>query len=99
VKLLGVRLVREGVLQQSALSAADAACGPVRAAALVSAVLDIIDACDDVVASGAPAASVEELDFTPFLRAREAAGGESEAAVAAVTAARDAVLAQVEGLR
>ncbi len=98
VVMLGGRLVREGVLQQSALSAADASCGPERSAALVAAVLDVVDACDAQVAKGVPAATIEELDLTPVLRARELPGGEGAAALAAVSAARDAVLQQVAGL-
>ena len=96
--LLGARLVREGLLQQSALSSTDAVCGPERSAALVSAVLDVADACEAAVARGVPAASVEELDLTPVLRARETVAGEGEGARRAAAAARDAVLAQLEAL-
>jgi len=97
--LLGGRLVREGLLQQSALSAADGYCGPVRSAALVSAVFDVLDACQAVVAAGAPAASVEELDLSGLLRARELPGGEDQQAVAAIAAVREQVLGLLEGLR
>jgi V/A-type H+-transporting ATPase subunit A len=96
--LLGARLVREGLLQQSALSSTDAVCGPERSAALVSAVLDVADACEAAVARGVPAASVEELDLTPVLRARETVVGEGDGARRAAAAARDAVLAQLEAL-
>ncbi|MGZ4599519.1 MAG: V-type ATP synthase subunit A [Oryzihumus sp.] len=99
VVLLGGRLLREGVLQQNATSPADAACGPERGRALLAAVLAVVDACEDVVAAGVPVASVEELDLTPVVRAREAQGGEGEAALTAIAAARDAVLARVEALR
>jgi V/A-type H+/Na+-transporting ATPase subunit A len=98
VVMLGGRLVREGILQQSALSGADASCGPERSAALVAAVLDVVDACDAQVANGVPAATIEELDLTPVLRAREAPGGESPQALQAVSSARDAVLQQVARL-
>jgi V/A-type H+/Na+-transporting ATPase subunit A len=96
--LLGARLVREGLLQQSALSSTDAVCGPERSAALVSAVLDVADACEAAVARGVPAASVEELDLTPILRARETVLGEGDGARRAAAEARDAVLAQLEAL-
>jgi V/A-type H+/Na+-transporting ATPase subunit A len=96
--LLGGRLVREGLLQQSALSGVDAWCGPERSAALVSAVLDVLDACVAAVDRGVPAASVEEVDFTPVLLAREGAPGEGEEARRVIATARDAVLAQVEAL-
>jgi V/A-type H+-transporting ATPase subunit A len=98
VVMLGGRLVREGILQQSALSATDASCGPERSAALVEAVLDVVDACDAQVTKGVPAATIEELDLTPVLRAREAPGGENPPARQAVGAARDAVLSQVAAL-
>jgi V/A-type H+/Na+-transporting ATPase subunit A len=97
--LLGARLVREGLLQQSALSRVDAVSGPERSAALVSAVLDVADACDAAVARGVPAASVEELDLTPVLRARETVSGDAEEARRDAAAVRDVVLAQVEQLR
>ena len=96
--LLGARVVREGLLQQSALSTVDAMCGPVRSAALSSAVLAVVDAVQDAVARGVPAATLEEVDLTPVLRAREEAGGEDEAALRVIARARDAVLADVEAL-
>ncbi|HEX3003327.1 MAG TPA: V-type ATP synthase subunit A [Angustibacter sp.] len=98
VVVLGGRLLREGVLQQSALSAADARCGPERAAALVDAVLDVVDTCDALVARGVPAAAVEEVDLTPVVRARELPGGESAQALSAIGAARDAVRHRLEEL-
>jgi V/A-type H+-transporting ATPase subunit A len=69
--LLGGRLVREGVLQQSALSANDAFCSPAKAAALVDLVLAVVRAGEEAVGRGVPAAVVEEFDFSPVLRARE----------------------------
>jgi V/A-type H+-transporting ATPase subunit A len=96
--LLGARVVREGLLQQSALSPVDATCGPVRSAALSGAVLDVVDACQEAVTRGVPAATLEEIDLTPVLRAREEAGGEHEDALRVIAAARDAVVAEVEAL-
>ena len=64
----------------------------------MSAVLDVADACEAAVARGVPAASVEELDLTPVLRARETVAGEGDGARRAAAAARDAVLAQLEAL-
>ena len=72
--LLAGRLLREGVLQQSALSDNDAYCGPGKAAALIDLVLDVVRACEERVDAGVPAATVEELDFSPVLRAREDVG-------------------------
>ena len=74
VSVLGGRLVREGLLQQSALSEQDAYSAPEKTAALAEAVLAVVDRCRELVASGVPAARVEEIDFSPVLRAREEAG-------------------------
>jgi V/A-type H+-transporting ATPase subunit A len=77
--LLAGRLLREGALQQSALSANDAYCTPQKSAALLDAILSIVDECDDLVAGGTPAAAIEQLDFSPILRAREeTAPGDAE---------------------
>ena len=84
--LLGGRLLREGVLVQSALSANDSSCSAEKAAALLDMVLDIVDACQELVAKGVAATTIEDLDFGPVLRARDelapddAAGVESRRA-------------------
>ena len=91
--LLGGRLMREGVLQQSALSPHDAYCSAEKAAALVDMVLAVVDRCEALVAAGTPAATVEELDFSPLFRAREEVGA---ADVAGVARHRDAMLARLE---
>ncbi|MFE9644504.1 V-type ATP synthase subunit A [Streptomyces sp. NPDC006365] len=92
ISVLAGRLVREGVLQQSALSERDAFCGPEKTAALADAVLAVADRCRELVDSGVPAASVEEVDFGPLLRAREDTGPQDAAGVAA---RRDAMLARL----
>lgn len=74
VVLLGGRLLREAVLQQNAIVANDAYCSPGKTAALVDAVLTVIDTCREVVTAGVPALLVEETDFGPLIRAREDAG-------------------------
>ncbi|WP_254885367.1 V-type ATP synthase subunit A [Streptomyces sp. NA02950] len=96
VSVLAGRLVREGVLQQNALSANDAYCGPDKAAALADAVLAVIDRCRERVGSDVPAAAVEAVDFGPVLRAREEVGPHDTAGVAA---RRDTMLARLEELR
>jgi V/A-type H+/Na+-transporting ATPase subunit A len=53
-------------LQQSALSDSDAFCSE---AALVDAVLTVVDRCWALVDSGVPATALEELDFGPLVRA------------------------------
>ena len=71
--MLAGRLIREGLLQQNALSATDASCGSARAAALASAVLAVAERCQALAAAGVPADLIEEQDFSPILRAREEA--------------------------
>ncbi|MEK2478613.1 V-type ATP synthase subunit A [Streptomyces noursei] len=96
VSVLAGRLIREGLLQQSALSPNDAHCTPAKTAALADAVLAVIERCRSLVASGTPPDVVEQADFTALLRAREEAGpGDA----ATVRAARDTVLAVLGELR
>ena len=73
VMILAGHLIREGLLQQSALSPADASCGASRAAALASAVLTVAERCRALARSGVPATAIEEQDFSPIVRAREEA--------------------------
>jgi V/A-type H+-transporting ATPase subunit A len=87
IAVLAGRLVREGVLQQSALSTVDAFCSAPRTAALVDAVLAVVARCRELIAGGTPASSVETRDFSPLLRAREEAGTPGD-----VAARRDLVL-------
>ncbi|WP_040796518.1 V-type ATP synthase subunit A [Nocardia higoensis] len=90
VTLLGARLLREAVLQQSALSTQDAFCAEDKMAALTDAVLAVIDAAQAAVISGAAAAVVEDVDFSPLLRAREETGPRD---AEGVRGPRDTVLA------
>ncbi|MBX7431084.1 V-type ATP synthase subunit A [Mycobacterium sp. Y57] len=96
IELLGGRLLREAVLQQNALVPNDAHCSPEKTAALVDAVLAVIDVCHNVVAAGVPAELVEETDFGPLIRARDD-GGPSDTAVAAQR--RDEIAARLQQLR
>jgi V/A-type H+-transporting ATPase subunit A len=97
VSLLGGRLVREAVLQQSALSDNDAHCTGTKTAALVEAVLDVVDACEALVGeTGVTAAEIEEVDFSPLLRA---AGETPSDDVDGVRGRRDQVLTHLEALR
>ncbi|HMA47858.1 MAG TPA: V-type ATP synthase subunit A [Frankiaceae bacterium] len=90
------RLLREAVLQQSALSANDATCGLRKQATLVEMVLAVHERALELVAAGVRAALVEETDFTPLIRAREEVGPDDAAGVAARA---DAALAALEELR
>jgi V/A-type H+/Na+-transporting ATPase subunit A len=96
VVLLAGRLLREGVLQQSALSPVDAFSPAERTAALAGAVLDVVDGCQTLADRGVPAAAIEEQDFSPLLRAREEVGSDAAAEVAA---RRDTMLTHLEALR
>jgi V/A-type H+/Na+-transporting ATPase subunit A len=74
--MLAGRLLREGVLQQSALSPNDVFCSTAKSAALVDAVLTVIDRCNALVDSGMPASTIEETDFGSVLRAAQETGPE-----------------------
>ena len=78
--ILAGRLIREGLLQQSALSAVDASCDSGRAAALADAVLAVADRCQQLARSGVSAVAIEETDFSPVLRAREEAASAADVA-------------------
>ncbi|MGW5342965.1 V-type ATP synthase subunit A [Streptomyces sp. NPDC004050] len=92
VSVLGGRLIREGVLQQNALSPRDAYCTPRKTAALADALLAVVDRCHALVDAGTEVETVEAVDFTPVLRARDTAGPDDPTAV---TAARDTVLTRL----
>jgi V/A-type H+-transporting ATPase subunit A len=70
------RLLREAVLQQSALSTNDAYCAAAKTSALVDAVFAVIGRCEELMAGGLAASAVEEADFGPLIRAREETGPE-----------------------
>lgn len=92
VVLLAGRLLREGVLQQSALSPNDAYCAPAKQSALLAMVLAVHDRCQALVEAGLPASAIEELDLAALTRARDATGPDDAAGVEAI---RDQVLASL----
>lgn len=69
--LLAARLLREAVLQQSALSERDGHCGPAKQAALLDLALEVHDRCLALVERGVAPATLEGHDFSALLRARE----------------------------
>lgn len=90
VVLLAARLIREAVLQQSALSANDASCAPAKQAAMADAVLAVHERAKALVDEGRTATSLEAVDFGPLLRA----GADlAPADVEGVTVRRDQLLA------
>ena len=95
VTMLGGRLLREAVLQQSALSATDAHCAPRRTAALIELVLDVVERCHELVEGGVPAVALEEFDLSAVLRAREDSGPDD---VDVVRRRHDEVLARLAEL-
>ncbi|QFY14253.1 V-type ATP synthase subunit A [Nonomuraea phyllanthi] len=92
VGLLAGRLLREGFLQQSALSPLDAYCRPERTVLIADALLAVLTRCEELVEQGVPVASIEDRDFSPVLRAKEAPEEE-------IAARRDTVLNELETLR
>jgi len=93
VTLVAGRLIREGLLQQSALSPVDAHCGVTRAAALADAVLLVAGRCLELAGAGVAPTEIEDQDFSPVLRAREEA-----ATPEAVTARARDVLGRLDEL-
>jgi V/A-type H+-transporting ATPase subunit A len=84
VTLLAGRLLREGVLQQSALSDNDAYCEPAKQSALLDLVLRVVDRCRTLVDKGVAASAIEAVDFSPVTRARDATAPGDVDGVAAV---------------
>ncbi|HEX5189171.1 MAG TPA: V-type ATP synthase subunit A [Streptosporangiaceae bacterium] len=72
--LLAGRLLREGVLQQSAISATDAYSDAARSAALADSVIAVADMCDALAGEGVAASVIEDQDYSAMLRAKEDAG-------------------------
>jgi V/A-type H+-transporting ATPase subunit A len=72
ITLLGGRLMRDAVLQQSSLSANDAYCEPAKQSAVLSLVLQVVDRCRALVRKGVSAAAIEHVDFSPVTRVRDA---------------------------
>ncbi len=86
VVLLAGRLLREAVLQQSALSENDTYCEPAKQSALLTLVLQVYDRCRELVERGVGASAIEEVDFSPVTRARDATAPGAVAEVEAVLA-------------
>jgi V/A-type H+-transporting ATPase subunit A len=89
------RLLREAVLQQSALSGNDAWSAPAKQAALLAMVLDLHDRAIDLVHRGVSAAQIEELDLAAAVRARDRFGPDDADGVRAL---RQELLAAMEAL-
>jgi len=90
IVLLAGRLLREAVLQQSALSVNDATCSPRKQAALLEMVLAVFDRCLSLIEQGVAPSVVEESDLSGVTRVRDEAAPDD---VASVEHRRDEVLA------
>ncbi len=71
VTLLIADLIRQAVLQQSALSPNDAYSTPPKQAALLDAVLQVHDKSMELVRANVPVSLIEELDMSPLVRAKD----------------------------
>jgi len=94
--LLTADLIREAVLQQSALSPNDAYCAPRKQAALIEAVLRVHDRCLDLIRTNVPVSLIEEVDMSPLARAKDTGNPDD---ITEAESARDRVLAALEALR
>ena len=91
--LLAGRWLREGVLQQNALSPNDASCAPAKQSALLELVLAVHDRSLRLVEGGLSAAAIEERDLSALSRARDEVGADDAAGVARI---REQILATLE---
>lgn len=95
--LLAGRLVREGVLRQSASSGTDAYCGAAKQEALADAVLAVHDRTIELVDAGVDPDAIEQLDFSPLLRAAEDVAADDAGGVAERAAKQLACLDALRG--
>ena len=72
--LLGGRLLREAVLQQSALSANDVYCSEAKTAALADVALAVVAAGEEAVRGGLPPDVLEAADLSSLTRIRDETG-------------------------
>ena len=95
VILLSGRLLREAVLQQSALSPNDASCSPAKQAALVDLVLALHDRCLDLLDRDVEASALEQADLSGAIRVRDEVEADD---AAGVESRRDELLGALEAL-
>jgi V/A-type H+-transporting ATPase subunit A len=70
-------LIKEGFLQQSALSAVDAYCGPEKQYRMLKVIFDFGDGAEDLLKMGVPLFKIEELSvFSAIKRMREEIGND-----------------------
>lgn len=93
--LLAGRLLREGVLQQSALSPNDATCGLAKQSALLDVVLTVYDRSLALVNGDAPASAIEELDLSRIARLKDETASDDAPSVEAAAREIIAILDRV----
>ncbi len=71
ITMLAGRLLREAVLQQSALSANDAHSSPGKTAALLELVFEVVRRGEELVDAGVAVETVEDADYATLVRTRE----------------------------
>ena len=81
VILISARLLREGVLQQSALSLNDRYCAPSKQAALLGLVLEVHRALLAALEQGTPIERVEALDLSDLARVRDESAADDVEAI------------------
>jgi len=85
--LLGARLAREVVLQQSALSENDATCSVAKQLALVELALAVHDETLELTEKGVSASTIEAFDLSDVVRARDSVGPDDADGVRAISTA------------
>ena len=91
--LLAGRWLREGVLQQNALSTNDVSCSPEKQSALLQMVLGVYDHCLQLVAADRPPATIEQQDFSALFHARDDVAADD---AAGVTRVRDQIMGMLD---
>ena len=95
IVLLAASLLREGVLQQNALSANDTHCSREKGTALLALVLDFYERCLGLVEHGVPVERILEVDLSDAVRVRDEAAPDD---FDSVTAARASLMKRLEEL-
>jgi V/A-type H+-transporting ATPase subunit A len=96
IVLLAARILREGVLQQSSLSANDTSCAPVKQAALLRLALDLHDRFVGLLERGVSASAIEAVDLSEAYRIRDQAPPDGAGDVDTVRVALLARLGELE---
>ncbi len=94
--LVSARLLREAVLQQSAIDANDGYCGEAKQAALLEAVLKVQEKYAELIEARVPASLLQEVDVSDLARVRSEAPPEDARRAAQVLAQ---VLERLEAAR